>query len=105
MGYKNTLQKGSVRYIIFKEANEWVGVALEFNIVEVGDDPREVQFNLEEAIKGYLVSARKAKAKPGILNQKADKEYEILWQKLSKSKPIPSPYKVHSFGHRSLSFT
>ena len=48
MEYKNTLQKGSVRYIILKEGTEWIGVALDFNIVEVGDDPREVIFLLRK---------------------------------------------------------
>ena len=32
MEYKNTLQKGSVRYIILKEGTEWIGVALDFNM-------------------------------------------------------------------------
>lgn len=102
MEYKNTLQKGTVRYIIFKENAEWIGVALDFNIVEVGDDPREVFLSLEEAIRGYLVSARKIKARSGILNQKSEKEYEKLWKILKNNKPIPSPYKIHSFGQRSL---
>ena len=31
---KNTLERGSVRYIIFNEDNTWYGVGLEFNIVE-----------------------------------------------------------------------
>ena len=88
--------------MIFKQGAEWVGVALDFNIVEVGDDPREVIFSLEEAMRGYLVSARKIKARPGILNQKSEKEYEDLWKILMGNKPVPSPYKIHSFGQRSL---
>ena len=39
--YKNTLQKGSVRYIVFKENNIWYAAGLEFNIVESGDTPQE----------------------------------------------------------------
>ena len=42
MKYKNTLKRGSVRYIIFKEKDIWYGVALEFNIIEQGDNPLEV---------------------------------------------------------------
>ncbi len=42
MKYKNTLNKGSIRYIVFKEDDTWYGVALEFNIVESGDNPTEV---------------------------------------------------------------
>ena len=98
----NTLQKGRVRTIIFKEKNTWVGVALEFNIVETGDDPREVIFMLDEAIRGYVNSARKAKIRPHILNQKSDAEYENLWKQLESNKPIKSPYEIHSFGETVL---
>lgn len=103
MKYRNTLQKGSVRTIIFKEGKEWFGVALEFNIVETGDDPREVMIALDEAIRGYVISARKGKLRPLVLNQKADEEYERLWLGRKNPKLIPSPIQVHTFGERSLS--
>ena len=98
----NTYQKGSVRTIIYKDKNVWVGVALEFNIVETGDDPREVFLMLDEAIRGYIFSAKKAKIRPSILNQVSDKEYEDLWKKLNSSKQIKSPYQVYSFGERMI---
>jgi len=93
---KNTLEKGQIRSIIFKEGKTWFGVALEFNIVESGDDPREVMLMLDEAIRGYIVSARKSKIPASVLNQKADLEYERLWQQIQSQKPIPSPIKVYS---------
>lgn len=100
---RNTLQKGSVRNIIFKEGGVWFGVALEFNIVETGDDPREVMIMLDEAVRGYVASAKKAKLRDHVLNQKSDPEYEKLW--LGKDDPtlIPSPIEVHSYSERSLS--
>jgi predicted RNase H-like HicB family nuclease len=98
----NTYEKGSVRTIIFKEGNMWVGVALEFNIVETGDDPREVFLMLDEAIRGYIISAKKSKIRPSILNQVSDKEYENLWKNLNSSKPIKSPYEIYSFGERII---
>lgn len=103
MKYKNTLQKGSVRYIVFKEQNKWCAVALEFNIIEAGDDPREVLMLLFEAIQGYVKSARKIKCRPHILNQKAEKKYENLWDVLreKKSKLVPN---VFTFGEKSLAF-
>jgi len=104
MKYKNTLQKGSVRTIIFQEDNEWFGVALEFNIVEHGNDPREVMVMLDEAIRGYLQSARKANIGPHVLNQTTDTEYESLWKKLEGRKVVPLPIQVHSFGMRTLAF-
>lgn len=102
MNFKNTLQKGSVRTMIFKEGDTWVGVALDFNIVETGDDPREVFIMLDEAIRGYVISAQKAKLRPHVLNQIPDKEYLALWDKITMGKKIPSMIHMHSFGERNL---
>lgn len=101
MNYKNTLKKGSVRYIIFKEEDTWYGVALEFNIVEEGDNPVEVMASLFGAIQGYVETARKLKMRPMPLNQKADEEYENLWDKLEEGKALKvgRPEGVYTFGH------
>ncbi|MEX2053274.1 MAG: hypothetical protein WD898_03555 [Candidatus Paceibacterota bacterium] len=86
MKYKNTLQKGSFRYIIFREGDTWYGVCLEFNIVESGDTPQEALILLFEATQGYLESAKKIKARPNILNQEPDPEYETMWHDLQEAK-------------------
>jgi len=101
MKYKNTLQKGNVRCIIFREGNAWYGAGLEFNIVEQGDTPRETMLLLFEAIDGYLESARKIKARPYILNQKPDHEYEEMWGNLEKNKKIPAK-EVFFFGNLNI---
>jgi predicted RNase H-like HicB family nuclease len=95
----NTIQKGSVRCIVFKEEDTWYGVALEFNIVESGDDYDVVLYNLNEAIRGYVESLKKiGGAQSHALNQNADDEYERLWKNLQNDEPIPSPYQVRYFG-------
>jgi hypothetical protein len=101
MKYKNTLQKGSVRYIVFKDGDTWYAVGLEFNIVESGTSPREAMLLLFEAMEGYVASAKKIKARPAILNQKADPEYEDLWRALEAKKTAP-PKSIFTFGERSL---
>jgi predicted RNase H-like HicB family nuclease len=103
MQFNNTLQKGSVRTMIFKESDTWVGVVLDFNIVETGDDPQEVFLMLDEALRGYVISARKAKLRPHVLNQTPEKEYLDLWYKAESGKKIPSMIQMHSFGTRTLS--
>lgn len=80
MKYRNTLQKGSVRYLVFKDKDTFFGVALEFNIVVEGTHPMEALLLLHEAVAGYLETARKVKILPHILNQKPDPEYEKMWQ-------------------------
>lgn len=105
MKYKNTLQKGSVRYIIFKENDTWYGVALEFNIVEEGDNPVGVMASLFEAIQGYIETARKVKVRPHPLNQKPDLEYEELWNKLEEKKTsgITKSEEIYTFGYSPYS--
>jgi len=102
MKYKNTLQKGSARFIIFREGDVWYGSCLEFNIVESGDTPQEAMLLLVEAIEGYLESARKIKARPQILNQKADPEYEQMWTAAQEQRKIPAR-EIFSFGKLNLS--
>lgn len=101
MKYKNTLTKGSVRYIIFKEDDNWYGVALEFNIVEEGDNPLEVMASLFQAIQGYIETAKKIKMRPIPLNQEPDKEYQELWDKLEKKKveKIKPKQQIFTFGY------
>ena len=95
----NTTRKGKVRYIIFKESDTWFGVALEFNIVVEADSAAVVNFNLQEAIRGYVESMRKIKgSRSAPLNQKPDAEYLDLWNKVSTDKPIPSPIQVRNYG-------
>lgn len=102
----NTLQNASIRYIVFKERGKWYAVALELNVVEEGDDPQEVLFSLFEAIRGYVVSARKANLPSRTLNQEPDEEYEKLWESAKtrnrKSTHVPL---VYTFGERPLAIS
>lgn len=104
MKYTNTLTKGSVRYIIFKEDNTWYGVALEFNLVEEGDNPTEVMSSLFQAIQGYVETAQKHKIRLMSLNQKPDKEYQELWDKLERKKinAVVESKQVYNFGYTSF---
>jgi len=106
---KNTLQKGRIRYIIFRDRKEdvWFGVGLEFNIIEEGEDPMVVMNSLLEATKGYLEAAKKMKLRPIILNQKSEKEYEELWKRLESGKAESAPSvidnkEIHNFGYQNL---
>jgi len=98
----NTPEKSNVRYIVFKDTDTWYAVALEFNIVESGDDPKIAMFNLFEAVTGYVESCQKIKgSRFSSLNQKADSEYEKLWAIIKNDKPeIVSPYQIYSYGHQ-----
>ena len=99
--HKNTLQKGSVRYVVFREGDSWYAAGLEFNIVESGDTPQEAILLLYEALAGYVESARKIKARPDILNQKASSEYENMWEN-GKNRKAENEHNIFSSGTLSI---
>jgi hypothetical protein len=107
---RNTPQKGRYRWIVFKKGVEWIGAVLEFNIVQVGDDPDLVYAELQEAAKGYIEAAQKNKgfreqAFAPMLNQKTDEEYELLWnksQEASLEEKVALPKNVFNFGTSNL---
>jgi len=95
----NTLEKGQVRYIVFREKDTWYAAGLEFNIVESGDDPRIALLNLFDALQGYVESCRKVRGvRLAPLNQKPDVEYDKLWKIATSSKNVKSPYQINTFG-------
>ncbi len=78
----------------------WYAVALEFNIVESADDPKLAFFNLLQAVDGYIDSMRKIKGSRnfGALNQTPDPEYQKMWDIVTSTKPIKSPYQISMYG-------
>ena len=97
----NTVKKGRYRWIIFKDGGSWIGVALEFNIVVTGGDPRVVEIELQEAVLGYLESAKKLKSfrtnqVTSLLNQKAGNEYEEKWARARQIFAAPKKGSVVS---------
>lgn len=103
MKYKNTLQRGSARFIIFREDDTWYGACLEFNIVESGDTPQEAMILLSESVQGYLESAKKIKDRPNILNQRSDPEYEDMWTDLLEAKKQNKQLEsVYSYGQMMI---
>ncbi|MDD4062421.1 MAG: hypothetical protein PHV25_01390 [Candidatus Pacebacteria bacterium] len=99
--YKNTLENGSTRVIVFKEHDDWYAVALELNIVESGKTSQEATSLLFEALSGYIEVVRKTKADLSVLNQETDKEYEDMWQRLQERKKLKSK-QISFFGEYSL---
>ena len=106
---ENTAQKGAFRWIVFRKGNKWIAAALEFNVVQVGDDPNVVFFEMQEAAKGYIEAAQKLKGFRSqmvnpVLNQKPDKKYEQLWNKARSFKESRHsfPENVFDFGVRNL---
>jgi len=95
----NTPKKGQFRHIVFRDGDTWYAVAMEFNIVESGDDPRLAFMGLLEAVSGYIKSMKKVGgARYNSLNQETDPEYEELWANLHAQKPVKSPFEISMYG-------
>ena len=62
--------------------------------------PRKPYCLLIEATTGYVESAKKIKARPSILNQKTDPEYEKMWANRQTRKL--SAKKIFSFGELNI---
>ncbi len=107
--FMNTVKEGTYRWMIFKEGDSWIGVALEFNIVVTGEDPRIVEIELDEAVTGYIESAKKlkgfrdAQVNP-LLNQMTDQEYENRWSAATgPQEAVPSPFSdIYKLGISNL---
>jgi len=103
----NTLEKGQVRVLIYRDNAEgvWYGSALEFNLTIDGTDKDEVLFELNHAITEYVRSAQEIGAAE-LLNQDVDQELDALWNACinNEERVIDSPYTSHFAGRESLQY-
>jgi hypothetical protein len=90
----NTIKKGQVRFLIFKEKDDqlYTGVCLDFGIVVQGESADYVKYELEKGAVGYLKTIAKEKMEDKLLNFQAEKKYFDLYNKIisSESKNLKS---------------
>ena len=75
---KNSYKKGSITLFIYPESNKFVGVCLELDIVEEGNDLEWVKNSLLDATRTHVEIVVKNKLSETLLNRPAPKEY---WDK------------------------
>jgi len=80
---RNTKEKGIIRFVIFPQKKLFVGVCLDFNIIEEGEDPKKVIESLEEAAIGHIEVVIKENLSDELLNRHAPKKY---WDKYNELK-------------------
>ena len=93
MRSKNTKEKGTMEFLVYKDGKTYVGVCLTLDIIEEGNDPATLMESIVEAAEGYLKVVRKLNMNDDLLNRHAPKEY---WDKAviatSGRKRVRSPY-------------
>ena len=75
---KNTKKSGMMEFFVYQEKSKFIGVCLTFDIVEEGEDLKEVMKNLEEAALLHLEVVCKENLSDDLLNRYAPDEY---WEK------------------------
>ncbi|OHA19682.1 MAG: hypothetical protein A3C08_00410 [Candidatus Taylorbacteria bacterium RIFCSPHIGHO2_02_FULL_47_18] len=96
MRSKNTKEKGTMEFLVYKDGKTYVGVCLTLDIIEEGNDPATLMESIVEAAEGYLKVVRKLNMNDDLLNRHAPKEY---WDKYRQAviatsgrKRVRSPY-------------
>ncbi len=100
---RNTKNKGTIEFLVYKEGKTFIGVCLTLDIVEEGDDALSVLKSIKEVAQLHLNAVIRHNMSDDLLNRYAPKEYwekyfEVTKQiqtaslKQSTSYAIVSPY-------------
>ncbi|MEI7709701.1 MAG: hypothetical protein WCI76_03225 [bacterium] len=98
---KNTKDKGTVEFLVYKEGETFVGVCLTFDIIEEGSNPEKLMESIQEAARGHLKVVRANNMSDDLLNRYAPKEYWEIYYKvigdIQSKKSVKSPYSFFIF--------
>ncbi len=98
---KNTKEKGTIEFLVYKEGKTFIGVCLTFDIIEEGSNPEKLMESIQEAAQGHLKVVRAENMSDDLLNRYAPKEYWDIYYKaieeIKSNKPIKSPYSFLIF--------
>ena len=76
---RNTKKQGKFIIFVYQEKpNRYIGVCLEFDLIEEGKNPQQVMSQIKEASIGYLKTVINNKLSDDLLNKKAPEKY---WKK------------------------
>ncbi len=78
---KNTKKLGQATVFIYPEGKKFVGVCLEFGIIEEHENLDVLRHNIREAVVGYVEAIAKNNLSEDLLNRSAPKVY---WSKFAK---------------------
>jgi len=99
-----------IRLLIIPNQGKFLGICLEFNIIEEHDNPEELRQILMEMSVSHMKAVINNKLDEALLNREADKKYFDIWEKAvvpsNKKRPglwfsqTPTNYlKNHHFSH------
>ncbi|KKR67837.1 MAG: hypothetical protein UU09_C0020G0006 [Microgenomates group bacterium GW2011_GWA2_40_6] len=77
----NTKKRGLLRFFLYREAKHYVGVCLDLDLVEFGDNLQELQKSICEAAQAHVDAVIKNNLSDDLLNKPAPIKY---WKKLDE---------------------
>lgn len=98
---KNTKEKGTIEFLVYKKGKTFIGVCLTFDIVEESDNPEKLMESIQKAAQGHLKVVREKNMSDDLLNRYAPKEYWDIYYKaiedIKGKRSIKSPYSFLIF--------
>ena len=80
----NKKEQGLARILIYPEKNKYVGVCLDFDIIEEASSKEEAINQIKEATRGYIINAWKNNLDDSLLNRPAPEKYRKIYQEYSR---------------------
>ncbi len=80
----NKKEYGIARILIYPEKDKYIGVCLDFDIIEEADNKKEVIKQIEEATRGYIKNICKNNLSDELLNRPAPEKYWKLYSEYNR---------------------
>ena len=80
----NKKEQGIARILVYPEKNKYIGVCLDFDIIEEAESKEEAINQIKEATRGYIINAWKNKLDDNLLNRRAAEKYWKLYEEYNR---------------------
>lgn len=82
--FYNTKKQGVLQFLVFKEKEDFVGVCLNLNIIEYGNNPEKLMKSIVEAAQSLIEGVKSKKLPDDCLNQPAPLKYWKIAERCSE---------------------
>ena len=86
------------RVLIYKEGNQFVAHALDYDLLGYGRTEEEARRELEQVVENQLSFVATTKQKPEMINFPAPKEFFKRWERVNRAQQIGKKTRSKSWG-------
>ncbi|MDD5750044.1 MAG: hypothetical protein PHU56_00100 [Candidatus Pacebacteria bacterium] len=80
----NKREQGIARILIYPEKKKYIGVCLDFDIIEETESKEGAINQIKEATRGYIINVWKNKLDDSLLNRPAPEKYWKIYEEYSR---------------------